>query len=149
MGSQPGPTSGINGWSSSDFWGQEPASRNSPRPPHMMSGDFWNLRYFQNSPNSQGFRGGGPCAPERSISGRRGVWDSGEVWDFGAHFRRIRRVGFGYPVENAYGGALGVFGGAFSGAPIARFTGGPGHIRGLEIDHPRRPSGAQVLERLC
>ena len=42
-------------------------------------------------------------------------------------------------------GGPGVFGGAFSGAPIARFKGGSGRTRGAKIDHSRRPAGARVL----
>ena len=46
---------------------------------------------------------------------------------------------FGAPSRILMGGAPGIFGGAFSGAPKARFLGSSGRRRGLEIDHPRRP----------
>ena len=55
----------------------------------------------------------------------------------------MRKSGISGPRHELMGGGRArISGGAFPGAPIARFTGGSRRRRGLGIDHPRRRTGA-------
>ena len=91
--------------------------------------------------------GGGPSfrlipLTRRPISGRCGILGFRETLP-GNPERRIS----GSRREVIWGGP-GVFGGAFSGGPIARFGGVSGRTWGPKIDHPRRPAGAQVSKQV-
>ena len=89
--------------------------------------------------------GEGPSS-ERSRSQVAGFRAHAETWSFGRRLPEIRNVGSQGLVRESWGRGLRVPAAAFAGAPIARLRGVSRRKWGPEIDHPRRPAGAQVSE---